>query len=236
MPLLDIRDVFAGYGDGAVVHGLSLSLEEGEITALVGANGAGKTTLMRVIAGLLRPSAGEIWYGSKRIDGMKPEFIVAAGVAHVPEGRRLFPRMSVYENLLVGASSREADLKCAENLDLVFSLFPKVKERRGQMAGTLSGGEQQMVAIGRALMAAPKLLLLDETSLGLAPVIVEGIFRNIEDLKKHGMTILVVEQNTALALQVASYAYVLEHGSIALHGEAGSIAKDDRVRRAYLGI
>jgi branched-chain amino acid transport system ATP-binding protein len=236
MPLLDIRDVFAGYGDGAVVHGLSLSLEEGEITALIGANGAGKTTLMRVISGLLQPSAGEIWYGDKRIDGMKPEYIVAAGVAHVPEGRRLFPRMSVYENLLVGASSREADLKCAENLDLVFSLFPKVKERRGQMAGTLSGGEQQMVAIGRALMAAPKLLLLDETSLGLAPVIVEGIFRNIEDLKKHGMTILVVEQNTALALQVASYAYVLEHGSIALHGEASSIAKDDRVRRAYLGI
>jgi branched-chain amino acid transport system ATP-binding protein len=236
MPLLDIRGVFAGYGDGAVVHGLSLSLEEGEITALVGANGAGKTTLMRVISGLLQPSAGEIWYGDKRIDGMKPEFIVAAGVVHVPEGRRLFPRMSVYENLLVGASSREADLKCAENLDLVFSQFPKVKERRGQMAGTLSGGEQQMVAIGRALMAAPKLLLLDETSLGLAPVIVEGIFRNIEDLKKHGMTILVVEQNTALALQVASYAYVLEHGSIALHGEAGSIAKDDRVRRAYLGI
>jgi branched-chain amino acid transport system ATP-binding protein len=236
MPLLDIRDVFAGYGDGAVVHGLSLSLEEGEITALIGANGAGKTTLMRVISGLLQPSAGEIWYADKRIDGMKPENIVAAGVAHVPEGRRLFPRMSVYENLLVGASSREADRKSAENIDLVFSLFPKVKERRGQMAGTLSGGEQQMVAIGRALMAAPKLLLLDETSLGLAPVIVEGIFRNIEDLKKHGMTILVVEQNTALALQVASYAYVLEHGSIALHGEAGSIAKDDRVRRAYLGI
>jgi branched-chain amino acid transport system ATP-binding protein len=236
MPLLDIRDVFAGYGDGAVVHGLSLSLKEGEITALIGANGAGKTTLMRVISGLLQPSAGEIWYGDKRIDGMKPENIVAGGVAHVPEGRRLFPRMSVYENLLVGASSREADRKSAENLDLVFSLFPKVKERRGQMAGTLSGGEQQMVAIGRALMAAPKLLLLDETSLGLAPVIVEGIFRNIEDLKKHGMTILVVEQNTALALQVASYAYVLEHGSIALHGEAGSIAKDDRVRRAYLGI
>jgi branched-chain amino acid transport system ATP-binding protein len=236
MPLLDIRDVFVGYGDGAVVHGLSLSLEEGEITALIGANGAGKTTLMRVISGLLQPSAGEIWYADKRIDGMKPENIVAAGVAHVPEGRRLFPRMSVYENLLVGASSREADRKSAENLDLVFSLFPKVKERRGQMAGTLSGGEQQMVAIGRALMAAPKLLLLDETSLGLAPVIVEGIFRNIEDLKKHGMTILVVEQNTMLALQVASYAYVLEHGSIALHGEASSIAKDDRVRRAYLGI
>jgi branched-chain amino acid transport system ATP-binding protein len=236
MPLLDIRDVSAGYGDGAVIHGLSLSLEEGEITALIGANGAGKTTLMRVISGLLQPSAGEIRYAEKRIDGMKPEYIVAAGVAHVPEGRRLFPRMSVYENLLVGASSREADRKCAQNLDLVFSLFPKVKERRGQMAGTLSGGEQQMVAIGRALMAAPKLLLLDETSLGLAPVIVEGIFRNIEDLGKHGMTILVVEQNTALALQVARYAYVLEHGSIALHGEAGAIAKDDRVRRAYLGI
>jgi branched-chain amino acid transport system ATP-binding protein len=236
MQLLDVKNVFAGYGDGAVVHGLSLSLAKGEVTALIGANGAGKTTLMRVISGLLRPSAGEIWYEEQRIDRLKPEFIVAAGLAHVPEGRRLFPRMSVHENLLVGASSRAADRRCAENLDLVFSLFPKVKERRRQMAGTLSGGEQQMVAIGRALMAAPKLLLLDETSLGLAPVIVEGIFRSIEDLKKLGMTILVVEQNTALALQVASYAYVLEHGSIALHGEASSIANDDRVRRAYLGI
>jgi branched-chain amino acid transport system ATP-binding protein len=236
MPLLDIKNLFAGYGDGVVVHGLSLSLEEGKITALIGANGSGKTTLMRVISGLLQPAAGEIWYGDRRIDGLKPEHIVESGLAHVPEGRRLFPRMSVHENLLVGASSQVASERCEENLDLVFALFPKVKERRGQLAGTLSGGEQQMVAIGRALMAAPRLLLLDETSLGLAPIVVEGIFENIADLNKRGMTILVVEQNTALALQVASYAYVLEHGLIALHGEALSIANDDRVRQAYLGI
>ncbi len=236
MPLLEIDNVSAGYGDGAVIHDLSLTLEEGAVTALIGANGAGKTTLMRVVSGLLRPSVGDIRFAAQRIGGRRPEDIVALGLAHVPEGRRLFPRMSVLENLLVGASSSNASKRQDDNLGFVFSLFPKVKDRRAQMAGTLSGGEQQMVAIGRALMAAPKLLLLDETSLGLAPVIVENIFGAIGDLKARGMTILVVEQNTALALQVASYAYVLEHGSIALHGPASMVISDDRVRKAYLGI
>jgi branched-chain amino acid transport system ATP-binding protein len=236
MSLLEIRNISAGYGDGAVLHGLSMSLEQGNVTALIGANGAGKSTLMRVISGLIHPSAGDILYDGESIGRLKPEDIVARGLVHVPEGRRLFPRMSVRENLLVGASSRSASGKAADNLELVYSLFPKVKERGAQMAGTLSGGEQQMVAIGRALMAAPRLLLLDETSLGLAPVIVEGIFSSISALKDRGITILAVEQNISLALQVASYAYVLEHGSIALHGDASSIAGDDRVRRAYLGI
>jgi branched-chain amino acid transport system ATP-binding protein len=236
MPLLEIRNISAGYGDGAVLHDLSMSLEQGEVTALIGANGAGKTTLMRAISGLIHPSAGEIIYDDESIGGLKPEDIVARGLAHVPEGRRLFPRMSVLENLRVGASSRDAARKAADNLEFVYSLFPKVKERGAQMAGTLSGGEQQMVAIGRALMTAPKLLLLDETSLGLAPVIVEGIFNSISILKDRGITILAVEQNISLALQVAGYAFVLEHGSVALHGDAASIASDDRVRRAYLGI
>jgi branched-chain amino acid transport system ATP-binding protein len=236
MPLLEIRNISAGYGDGAVLHDLSMSLEQGEVTALIGANGAGKTTLMRAISGLIHPSAGEIIYDDESIGGLKPEDIVARGLAHVPEGRRLFPRMSVLENLRVGASSRDAARKAADNLEFVYSLFPKVKERGTQMAGTLSGGEQQMVAIGRALMTAPKLLLLDETSLGLAPVIVEGIFNSISILKDRGITILAVEQNISLALKVAGYAFVLEHGSVALHGDAASIASDDRVRRAYLGI
>lgn len=220
MPLLEVRNVSAGYGDGTVLHDLSLTLDEGEVTALLGANGAGKTTLMRVISGLVRPSRGEILYDTARIDGLKPEDVVARGLAHVPEGRRLFARMTVLENLLVGAASPAAARKADQNLQLVYSLFPKVKERRGQMAGTLSGGEQQMVAIGRALMTAPRLLLMDETSLGLAPVIVEGIFDSITKLRDSGITILVVEQNTSMALRVARYAYVLEHGSIALHGES----------------
>jgi branched-chain amino acid transport system ATP-binding protein len=236
MPLLDIRGITAGYGEGAVLHDLSLQIKKDTITALIGANGAGKTTLMRVVSGMVRAMSGDVLYDGKRINTLPPEEIVASGLAHVPEGRRLFPRMSILENLLVGASSPRAASRQSESLEFVLMLFPKLKERRHQAAGTLSGGEQQMVAIGRALMTDPRLLLLDETSLGLAPVIVENIFDAVVDLNKRGMTILVVEQNTALALKIASYAYVLEHGSVAFHGRASELAGDDRIRRAYLGL
>lgn len=236
MSLLDVRHLTAGYGEGAVLHQLSIQIEAGTIAALIGVNGAGKTTLMRVISGMIRPASGEIIFDGQPISTRRPEDIVALGLAHVPEGRRLFPAMSVFENLLVGSSSTRAAKRVHESLDFVLQLFPKLKERRRQAAGTLSGGEQQMVAIGRALMTDPVLLLLDETSLGLAPVVVEDIFAAVSTLNQRGLTILVVEQNTALALKVASYAYVLEHGSVLLHGPASKLAGDDRIRRAYLGL
>jgi branched-chain amino acid transport system ATP-binding protein len=236
MPLLEICGMSAGYGDGSVLRDVSLQLDEGSISSLIGANGAGKTTLMRVVSGLLRPSSGSITYDSRRIDTALPEEIVALGLAHVPEGRRLFPQMTVLENLLVGASSSRAAKVLKSNLDLVFRIFPKVHERRAQLAGTLSGGEQQAVAIGRALMTNPRLLLLDETSLGLAPVIVTEIFKAVVELTAAGMTVLIVEQNIGLALKVATNAFVLEHGSIVLQGAAKELAGDERVRRAYLGL
>lgn len=236
MAFLEICGMSAGYGDGSVLHELSLRLEEGTIASLIGANGAGKTTLMRVISGLIHPSRGSITFDSRRIDTARPEDIVALGLAHVPEGRRLFTQMTVLENLLVGASSARAATSLKANLDLVFSIFPKLHERRAQVAGSLSGGEQQMVAIGRALMTSPRLLLLDETSLGLAPVIVVEIFKAVVELNKAGMTILIVEQNIALALSVAVHAFVLEHGSVVFEGSATALSGDERIRRAYLGI
>jgi branched-chain amino acid transport system ATP-binding protein len=233
---LEVSKVTAGYGSASVLHDVSLSVPEGAMVALVGTNGAGKTTLLRTISGIVRPRAGTIRFAGEAIERVTPDAIVARGVVQVPEGRRLFVSMSVLENLLVGASSRPSRSARARSLDRVFTLFPKLGERRDQRAGTLSGGEQQMVAIGRALMACPKLLLLDETSLGLAPVIVDQIFESIVALARDGLTILLVEQNTALALEAASYAFVLEHGAIALQGPAADLARDDRVRQAYLGI
>ncbi|WP_449265795.1 ABC transporter ATP-binding protein [Ferrovibrio xuzhouensis] len=236
MTLLSITDLSAGYGEVSVLHGVTLSVPAGRVIALVGANGAGKSTLLRTISGQIRATSGTIEYRGQVINDLKPDKIVAAGLVQVPEGRRLFPSMTVLENLLVGASAPAAKLECAASLEKVFAMFPKLRERRGQTAGTLSGGEQQMVAIGRALMAKPELLLIDEISLGLAPVVVTEIFDKIADLASSGLTIVVVEQNTALALEAASYAYVLEHGEIALHGVASDLAQDDRVRKAYLGI
>ncbi len=218
MALLDVAGLCAGYGDVPVLRGIDLSIPEGSITALIGANGAGKTTLLRTISGIIPAEAGTIRYDGRDIVGMPPQDIVRAGLVQVPEGRRLFSEMTVFENLLVGSSSPAARRKRDENLAMVLELFPKVRERAAQRAGTLSGGEQQMVAIARALMAAPRLLLLDETSLGLAPIVVDEIFVAVRRLAAQGLTILVVEQNTALALEVADHGYVLEQGRFAIQG------------------
>jgi branched-chain amino acid transport system ATP-binding protein len=236
MALLDVVDLCAGYGDVPVLRGIDLSIPAGSITALIGANGAGKTTLLRTISGIIPAEAGTIHYDGQDIVGMPPQDIVRAGLVQVPEGRRLFPDMTVLENLLVGSSSPAARPRRGENLALVLELFPKVRDRQAQLAGTLSGGEQQMVAIARALMASPRLLLLDETSLGLAPIVVDEIFVAVRRLAAQGLTILVVEQNTALALEVADHGYVLEQGRFAIQGAASSLAADPRVKHAYLGI
>jgi branched-chain amino acid transport system ATP-binding protein len=236
MALLDVVGLCAGYGDVPVLRGIDLSIPAGSIIALIGANGAGKTTLLRTISGIIPAEAGSIRYDGRDIVGMPPQDIVRAGLVQVPEGRRLFPDMTVFENLLVGSSSPVARPKRDENLATVFELFPKVRERSAQLAGTLSGGEQQMVAIARALMASPRLLLLDETSLGLAPIVVDEIFVAVRRLAAQGLTILVVEQNTALALEVADHGYVLEQGRFAIQGAASSLAADPRVKQAYLGI
>jgi branched-chain amino acid transport system ATP-binding protein len=236
MALLEVVGLCAGYGDVPVLRGIDLSIPAGSITALIGANGAGKTTLLRAISGIIPTEAGTIHYDGQDIVGTPPQDIVRSGLVQVPEGRRLFPDMTVLENLLVGSSSPVARPKRDENLATVLELFPKVRERRTQLAGTLSGGEQQMVAIARALMASPRLLLLDETSLGLAPIVVDEIFVAVRRLVAQGLTILVVEQNTALALEVADHGYVLEQGRFAIQGAASSLAADPRVRQAYLGI
>jgi branched-chain amino acid transport system ATP-binding protein len=236
MALLDVVDLCAGYGDVPVLRGIDLSIPAGSITALIGANGAGKTTLLRTISGIIPAEAGTIHYDGQDIVGMPPQDIVRAGLVQVPEGRRLFPDMTVLENLLVGSSSPAARPRRGENLALVLELFPKVRDRQAQLAGTLSGGEQQMVAIARALMASPRLLLLDETSLGLAPIVVDEIFVAVRRLAAQGLTILVVEQNTALALEVADHGYVLAQGRFAIQGAASSLAADPRVKQAYLGI
>ena len=236
MALLDVVGLCAGYGDVPVLRGIDLSIPAGSITALIGANGAGKTTLLRAISGIIPTDTGTIRYDGRDIVGMPPQDIVRAGLVQVPEGRRLFPEMSVLENLLVGSSSPVARPKRDENLAMVLELFPKVSERQSQLAGTLSGGEQQMVAIARALMASPQLLLLDETSLGLAPIVVDEIFVAVRRLAAQGLTILVVEQNTALALEVADHGYVLEQGQFAIQGAASNLMADPRVKQAYLGI
>jgi branched-chain amino acid transport system ATP-binding protein len=236
MPLLEVVGLRAGYGDVPVLRGVDLSIPAGSITALIGANGAGKTTLLRTISGIIAAEAGTIHYDGQDIIGKPPQDIVRAGLVQVPEGRRLFPDMTVLENLMVGSSSPAARPRRDENLAMVLELFPKVRDRQAQLAGTLSGGEQQMVAIARALMASPRLLLLDETSLGLAPIVVDEIFVAVRRLAVEGLTILVVEQNTALALEVADHGYVLEQGRFAIEGAASSLAADPRVKQAYLGI
>jgi branched-chain amino acid transport system ATP-binding protein len=232
--MLEIRDLHVYYGEISALKGVSLSVEKGEIVALLGSNGAGKTTTLKALSGLLVPRAGDVALDGESLTGVPPHVIVRKGIAHVPEGRRVFNRLTVHENLEMGAYSR-SDHRVGADLDRVFQLFPRLAERRLQVAGTLSGGEQQMLAIGRALMANPRLLLLDEPSMGLAPVLVEQIFETVQDINRQGTTILLVEQNAAMALDVAGRAYVLETGAVVLSGAAADLAQDPDVRRAYLG-
>ncbi len=235
MALLRLEGLEVAYGDMVAVRAVSLEVRQGELVALIGSNGAGKTTTLRAIGGLLRPRRGTVALDGERIDGLEPARIVARGIAHVPEGRQLFPTMTVLENLELGARTPASRRGRAETLDQVFHLFPHLAERRGQLAGTLSGGEQQMTAIGRALMARPRLLMLDEPSLGLAPVVVGSIFANLRQVNERGVTVLLVEQNVLRALRLSHRAYVLENGAITLEGPSGALLADERIKRAYLG-
>lgn len=235
MALLELQRVHVHYGPIQALKGISLTVESGEIVTLLGANGAGKTSTLRAISGLVRPSAGRILLADVDITHRRPHEIVELGVGHVPEGRRIFPRLSVEENLRLGAFTVRDRAEIARRQDYVFSLFPRLAERRKQAGGTLSGGEQQMLAIGRALMMQPRILLLDEPSMGLAPVLVESIFEVIQRLNSDGTTILLVEQNARMALEVAHRGYVLETGQIVLSGNARDLARDPRVQAAYLG-
>ena len=233
MALLELSDLYVRYGTIPALRQVDIHVEEGEIVALLGANGAGKTTTLRTISGLVHPSSGTIRFDGRDIDQLPPHEVVALGIGHVPEGRRIFPRLSVIENLEMGAYRRKGKLN--EDFERIFTIFPILEQRRRQDGGTLSGGEQQMLAIGRALMSRPRLLLLDEPSMGLAPLIVEAIFDIIEQIRAAGATILLVEQNAAQALQVADRGYVLENGVVVMSDRAATLLDDDRVRRAYLG-
>jgi branched-chain amino acid transport system ATP-binding protein len=232
--LLDVKDIHVFYGSIEAVKGMSFRVDRGEIVCLIGANGAGKTTTLRTVSGLLRPREGAIFYDGQRIDLLPAHEIVILGVAQSPEGRRIFPRMTVRENLDMGAFTRK-DAGQREDLERILELFPILRERARQAAGTLSGGEQQMLAIGRALMAKPKLLLLDEPSMGLAPIVVQRIFDIVREISEQGMTILLVEQNAAQALSLADRGYVIETGKIVLEDEARSLLENEQVRKAYLG-
>jgi branched-chain amino acid transport system ATP-binding protein len=235
MALLELKDVHTFYGAIHALRGVSLKIDEGEIVTLIGSNGAGKSTTLRTISGLLKPHTGEILFKDEKIHGRPPHEIVALGVCQSPEGRRVFARMSVHENLEMGAFSRHDKSSIQADYERVYGLFPRLKERIGQSAGTLSGGEQQMLAIGRALMASPKLLLLDEPSMGLAPILVEQIFDIIKTINGQGTTVLLVEQNALMALGVANRGYILQTGEIVLSDTAANLSKDEGVRRAYLG-
>ena len=232
--MLKVESIDVAYGEIRALKGVGLEVGQGEIVTILGNNGAGKTTTLKTISGLLKPTRGTIVLESASLVDVPPHAIVSRGVAHVPEGRRIFNRLTVRENLMMGAYLR-SDAGVGGDLERVFGLFPRLAERLSQVAGTLSGGEQQMLAIGRALMANPRLLLLDEPSMGLAPVLVEQIFDTITDINRQGMTILLVEQNAAMALSIAHRGYVLETGSIALAGTAAELSENADVRRAYLG-
>jgi len=235
MAMLEIDNVHAYYGNIHALKGVSLSVDKGEIVTLIGANGAGKTTTLRTMSGLLRPRQGSILFDGEDLTRYPPHEIVAKGVVQVPEGRRVFGRLTVTENLEMGAFAINDHRLINENMERVFTLFPRLKERRKQVAGTLSGGEQQMLATGRALMANPRVLLMDEPSMGLAPVLVDNIFETIRQLHASGTTILLVEQNARMALQVCSRGYVLQTGSIVLSDSAENLRRNEMVRKAYLG-
>ena len=235
--LLKIEGLTAGYGDVQVLWGIDLEVRPGEITCIVGSNGAGKSTLLRTISGLVRATGGSVSFGGAAITGADPDRVLGAGIAHVPEGRRLFRGMSVRDNLLIGAYSRRVSrAEIAQDLDEVFTIFPRLKERESQDATTLSGGEQQMCAIGRGIMSRPQLLMIDELSLGLAPRAVELLSESLADINKKGLAILVVEQDVFTAFDLADRAYVIETGKVAMHGSTDELGNDPRVRQAYLGL
>lgn len=233
--LLEIKDMHVHYGAIHAIHGINLKVNKGEIVTILGSNGAGKTTSLHTISGLLRPSKGEILYKGERIDSTRANKIVGMGIAHSPEGRMVFPDLTVKENLEMGAFLRKDTDKINEDYEYMYNLFPKLKERSAQLAGTLSGGEQQMLAIARAYMSKPELLLLDEPSLGIAPILVQAIFDAIVDLNKHGMTILLVEQNAYASLKIAHRGYVLTTGEIFMEGKASDLISNEEIQKAYLG-
>jgi branched-chain amino acid transport system ATP-binding protein len=234
-PLLTLKNLEVSYGNIAAVKGLTLDVYPGEIVTLIGSNGAGKSTTLRTISGLLRPRSGEVLFEGKKISGMHGHEVVKLGICHSPEGRRIFPKMTVSENLDLGAFLRNDKVQIATDRERVLELFPRLRERLTQKAGTLSGGEQQMLAVARAMLGSPKLLMLDEPSMGLAPVLVDLIFDTIHQIRDQGITVLLVEQNALAALEIADHAYVLESGDLALQGPASELLKDDKVTQAYLG-
>ena len=235
MALLEIDDIHVFYDNIEALKGVSIKVERGQIVTLVGANGAGKTTTLRAVSGLLRPRSGEIRFDGGSLRDVPPHVIAAMGVLQVPEGRRIFARLTVAENLMMGAFARRDRKAAAEDRERMLTLFPVLRERLKQVAGTLSGGEQQMVATARALMGSPRVLLMDEPSMGLSPVMVESVFETMKTINRHGVTILLVEQNALMALDIADYAYVMESGRIVLAGHGKDLLDDEKVQRAYLG-
>ena len=236
MALLEIRDLVVRYGEIEALRGVSLTVDPGQVVTLLGANGAGKSTTLRAISGLVRPSAGTITFLGRNIASLPPYKVTELGIAHVPEGRQVFPEMTVTENLEIGAYIASAKAERSRTLDLVFTIFPVLAERRKQLAGTMSGGEQQMLAVGRGLMLRPRLLMLDEPSLGLAPVVTDATFQKIQEIHAMGTAILLVEQNVSRALALVQRAYVLESGKVILHGTSAELANNKQVQAAYLGL
>jgi branched-chain amino acid transport system ATP-binding protein len=233
--LLEVKDLRVHYGRAEALKGIFISADEGAVVSIVGANGAGKSTILKTISSLKKPTSGEIWFQGKRIDGLPPHEVVKMGIAHIPEGRMVFAPMTVLDNLKMGAYLRRNKTEIESDLEIMYQHFPVLKERRGQVAGSLSGGQQQMLAIARALMASPKLLLMDEPSMGLSPLLVEEVSKIIRDINGRGISIILVEQNARMALRLSQKAYVLEVGAIALEGSADEVARDERVKKAYLG-
>lgn len=235
MAMLEVKDLEVYYGVIQAIKGVSFHVDQGEVIALIGANGAGKTTILHTVTGLLAPKKGSVYFEGKEITKMPAHKIVSLGMAHVPEGRRVFAELSVYENLKMGAYTRKDRSEIEATLEKVYERFPRLKERRNQMAGTLSGGEQQMLAMGRALMSKPKIILMDEPSMGLSPILVNEIFDIIQEVSNSGTTVLLVEQNAKKALAIADRGYVLETGKIVLEGKASDLLNDDSIKKAYLG-
>ncbi len=234
--MLRIKELDSGYGDITVLKNISLNVDEGEIVSIVGANGSGKTTLLNTISGILSPKKGEIWVEDQRIDNLPPHKITELGIVQVPEGRRIFPLMTVYENLMIGASLPRAKAKAKQNLEYVFDLLPRLAERQNQIGRTMSGGEQQMLAIGRALMAEPRLLMLDEPSMGLSPLLVSTVFEVIAKIVEQKITVLIVEQNVKKALGLSKRGYVLENGFISMEGSSDQLLNNPHIKKAYLGM